>query len=508
MFDNQIDLNLKYSDVRTSQALEAIFVEADKICSNSVHTVASLLNFESEMLLNPGSKPRTIEHLILKAAISRLHILQIQDPLHLEMIVPVYHEKIRLAPRQGSTVTLGVNTLPVDINGEDSLLRKYKELEWLTRDSKVTFKLRYVDDICDHESGKYVEQLIADNNLSEHVEVHFLGDALSEQKTESLRYKAIETIIKKNESIRGGALCLGFAEALIDADNAGNLDKTIIGYVDADSSYSMTMAGIPLNEMLSNPNIKVMTASRQHELTYIEPAKATSQTSHRTQGLIRLKQIVGFLRKSTLQPTVPADTQSGYKFFRPLVLKETLEAPGKAHNFSYDTQLLDRVARNHPSEEAITTFGVVLVDCDELTTANNGMTYFAALQILLDIAKEVGLEETGYKFWLLKYLTSSKETYKFVISLLEDTTNPALYISEDLEEHKMLLSIRQKIRTNRDTTAVGDYFTEDIGEDLYRVLTWVEKNAVEEGHQSMDTSSTHVPTNNLFLMSTAISGAS
>lgn len=457
-----------HEDVRTAQSVRAVFDGAERLITATDGNLPKLLEMENSMCLNPNEFS-TMSHLIIKAAISRVRIISIDKPTHLELVVPMYHEKIRISPRESSTEPLLDNSFEPDINGEDALIRKYLEMKWLTNGSQVDYRLVFVDDMCDQESGKYAKQLIVKNSLP-NCDVYFLGEAIDTVEPGSLQEQAIKTIIDGRESIRGGALCLGFAEAVLNIKHLEREKDSIIGYVDADSSYSLTQVGIPLWEMIHSPLVKAVTASRQHILTYMEPQKAESQTSHRSSGLIRLKQVVGYLRKTILEKEVPADTQSGFKLLRPEVLETTLRQPNKAHNFSYDTQLLSRIARLYPGTGTIKTFGVVCVDSDELSTANNGVTYFAALKIIQTIAEEVNLNQDGAEMWLLNFLTRDLTNYKMVIRLLDDNTDITQWFPVGTELYNLVFGLRHQIQTDRDTTAVGGYFTPDICYGLARVL--------------------------------------
>jgi len=459
----------KEGDLRTAQAMYQVFYGADKLLmsTNKNNNVENLATLEKALFVDP-KKYTTMEHLIAKAALSKARVQSLSEPTHIHIVVPMYHEVVRMSPRSDSNRSIYYNHLDPNKDGEDSLLRKHAEMEWLCKDSALNYQLIFVDDICDQDSGRYAQDIV-NNNLLPNVKVLFLGEAVDTAVEGTLRHSAIKSILPTRESIRGGALCLGFAEAVNHTKAMSDDIRKVIGYVDADSSYSLTQLGIPLSEIVGS-NAKAVTASRQHELTYMEPQKSESQTSHRSPGLIRLKQVVGHLRKSILGDEVPTDTQSGFKLFDPRTLKATLVQPGKAHNFTYDTQLLSRISRMHPKQEPIRTFGVVCIDSDELSTANNGITYFQALKIVLSIAEETHFGENPSDVWLLNYLTQSVNSYKLARRLLEDDVDPSEWFSEKSSEYKLLLSVRSRIKIDRDTTAVGDYFTPDIAEDLAEVL--------------------------------------
>ncbi len=461
----------KEIDARTSQATCAVFSGAENLLDETDGDIDELLGIEEE-ICSRKHEFSTMDHLIVKAAVSKARVFSIPDPVHVELVVPMYHEILRMSPRINSRHSIYKNNMTPHQNGEDSLLRKYIEMEWLAHGTQLTYNLIFVDDMCDQDSGKAAQKLINENGLS-NAQVLFLKDAVDNTLPGTLHYDAIENIIKGRESIRGGALCLGFAEAVTHVKQKNRIGNQIVGYVDSDSSYSLTQLGIPLWE-ISESGVLAVTASRQHELTYMEPAKRESQTSQRSPGLIRLKQVVGYLRSGVLGPQVPADTQSGFKLIKPEVLEMTLKQPDKAHNFSYDTQLLSRISRLTDDKEPIKTFGVVCIDSDELSTANNGVTYFYALQIISTIAEEIGFNEEGDEMWLLDYLTADVENYKMVKRLLDDSTDPAEWFPVGSPQAGLILDTRQKIETNKDTTAVGAYFTPQIITDLTSVLRQIE----------------------------------
>ncbi|CAN5328923.1 hypothetical protein BH10PAT1_BH10PAT1_3850 [soil metagenome] len=460
---------LCHEDTRTAQSVYALFTGAEKLIEETSGNLQSLLDIERKICTEEKQEFNTMAHLIVKAAISKTRVMSLTEDTHIEIVVPMYHERTRMAPRANSNCALLDNSFTPDINGEDALLRKVIEMEWLIKDSKLDYNLIFVDDICDQDSGGYASKLIEENKLHK-CKVLFLADEIKNTGHESIKELAIQTITDKGESIRGGSLCLGFAEAVTKTKQSEKKRNTMIGYVDADSSYSLTQIGIPLLEIINSPRIQAMTASRQHELTYMEPAKGESQTSHRSSGLIRLKQVVGYLRNTVVGRNVPADTQSGFKLFRPEILEKTLIQPNKAHNFSYDTQLLSRISRLCPYRDSIKTFGVVCIDSDELSTANNGVTYFSALKIIQTIAEEVDLSKQANEMWLLDFLTRDLDNYKLAIRLLDDKTDLSEWFFPYSEYYNSVTDLRAQIHTDRDTTAVGDYFTSEICEKLEQIL--------------------------------------
>ena len=452
----------KEVDLRSSDGIAVVLKNADSIIKRANGDIGLLKEIEISMFLNPD-KYSMQQHMAIKAAESKSIVNKLTSRIHLSIIVPMYHEERRIAPRVGSKIKIGEFEFPEDEHGENVLLRRNLELEWLTNNNNlITYDLLFVDDMCNSDSGILAQELVKKNGLR-NCKVSFLKEAIESNHRSDLEMRAIETIINnEGNSIRGGALCLGFAQSIEMFEQSGLAASHIIGYMDADSSYSASQIGIPL-ELITQPDVFAATASRQHPLTYMDTPRSELQTSHRSPGLIRLKQTVGYLRKHIVGDFVPSDTQSGFKLFKPNILKQTLLQPNKAHNFSYDTQLLARIAQMEPQKPVIKTFGVTLVDSDELSTANNGMTYFAALEILKVISNENGYHIDNNEAVLLGYLTSSVDNYKHAIHILED--------SADCNKHPELIeSIRKRIRTDKDTTAVGDYFTSDICSDMVTAL--------------------------------------
>lgn len=461
---NIVKPELDFTDPRSTEGMILVFKAAEQLIQKASGSIAALLKLEAKVSAN-SQVYSSLEHLAVKAAISRLRILSLNKPAHIQIVVPLYHEATRMAPRASSKQNILSNSLRINENGEDSLIRKYVELDWLTRGSQLTFKLHFVDDMCDQNSGQIAQELIRQNNLP-NCEVHFLGQEIKTAIPGTLKYQAIESVVHERASVKGGALCLGFAEALTDIYTRSLSEDSIVSYVDADNSYSLTQIGIPLWEILQNNEILAITASRQHPLAFLERTK----DSKRSPGLIRLKQVIGYLRREIIGTKVPADTQSGFKFFKPDVLENLLKQGNKSTSFSFDTQLLARLARNHPDQEAIHTFGAVCLDSDELSTANNGVTYFYLLRILKELAKESDLINHKGELWLLDFLTSSVQNYSTIQFMLDSANDPGIWFTIGSQNYILLNQLRQEIRTDRDTTAVGEYFTPGLFEKLVRVV--------------------------------------
>lgn len=482
IYNQRPDIFNGTEDPRSAEGLINVFEGADFLIKQVNGDISILLEMEKATAVE-SDKYSVIFHLTIKAAISKLQILNLRQPVHLDITVPMFHEKRRMSPRQGSKLSLGVNALPVDEHGEDELLRKHHEMQWLTNGSLATYTLRFVDDLCDENSGEVASKIIQNNNLT-NCEVHWLDRNLCDNEISAFKKQAIRTIIdrqshppKESDSIKGGALCLGFAEA-VEAMNSREDTATFIGYVDADSSYSLTQLGIPLGILISTNSV-IATASRQHELTIMGAKSEHSQTSKRTTGLIRLKQTVGYLRRFVVGNRVPTDTQSGFKLANADVLREVISRDNKAHNFSFDTQLLARISQMYPGIDPIHTFGVVCIDSDELSTANNGVTYLEAANTIKDIAKEFGFNMDGDEMWLLEFMTKSKENFLLMKEILEDSRDSADWFSPGSLEFELLNEVKYSIRTDYDTTAVGEYYDQELFGKLVFVLKAVE-NKIKE----------------------------
>lgn len=463
--DQKFINELALLDPRSHQGLNTIFKIAELFLHES-SDIRNLNQYELE-IRRKNDFPILLE-LGIKAAISRNQVLNLKQPVKIEIVVPMYHEVIRLSPRKGSIKSHLVNNLPENENGEDELLRKYLEMEWLTRDSKLSYHIRVVDDICNQNSGKATEDLIKLNKLDKRISVYFLKDYINLKKEENpFIFEAVKKVIDRQDSVRGGSLCLGFAKAI--EENKQNNEETLLSYIDADNSYSLTMIGIPISMLLSNQKLKIVTANRQHPLTRLDEKKTTTVTSARSNGLIRLKQTIGYIRKNVLNKYVPSDTQSGFKVMRMQIMEELLWEPNKANNFSYDTQLLSRIA-NKFNFKSIDTFGVVLIESDELTTANNDKTYYNAVKILNTINSESPKTIDNNVRYILNVI-STYENYLELLSFLDDKS-PELFFPNDSNLQQRLSNLRESISTKVDSTAVGKYYNIEILNDLVLLFNY------------------------------------
>ncbi|MFQ5493688.1 MAG: hypothetical protein ACE5DX_06035, partial [Candidatus Dojkabacteria bacterium] len=68
---------------------------------------------------------------------------------------------------------------------------------------------------------------------------------------------------------------------------------------------------------------------------------------------------------------------------------------------------------------------------------------------------------------LMSFLSSSREDYQLALRILDDTTDASEWFEQN---SKSVLRLRSQIEILRDTTAVGDYYTDDMAAALIAIL--------------------------------------
>ncbi len=248
------------------------------------HSVSELEKIEQQLIARNDSTLIFIL-LALKIAKSKLLVSKISEPVLVSVIFAIYKEHNRIKKSSEHP------------HGEDFLLKKIKQLEWLFEDqSNVSWELIIVDDGCPEGSGEIAQKIISENQLSDKVRVLFLSDAIKN------KYPPTRSLGSTNESQKGGSVVYGMWDAIRNRKS----ENHILTYTDADLSTHLGQLMLLVDPLL-HQNKNVAIGSRR------EPSSVViKQGSRNDRGKLFIylwKRLIPNLGKLI-------DTQCGFKAFR------------------------------------------------------------------------------------------------------------------------------------------------------------------------------------------------
>ena len=127
-----------------------------------------LVALEKQMIESDDSQMAL--DLAIKLARSKAIVKQIKKPLRISVTFAMYKENNRILPASEHP------------NGENFLMVKLHQLEWLFGDNPIIdWELLPVDDGCPEGSGKIAQEILLKNKVKENAEVLFLADAIKNQ---------------------------------------------------------------------------------------------------------------------------------------------------------------------------------------------------------------------------------------------------------------------------------------------------------------------------------------
>ena len=309
----------------------------------------AVLRSLEERLIAAGDV-KLLGHLAAKLALSRSLTATLPGPLHLSVVFAVYKEHERILPAGEVT------------GGEDFLVRKVEQLEWLAagRDD-FDWDLTIVDDGCPEGCGDIAERLAADHGWSDKVRVLRLADAIAEGLA------VTRPLTDTSQSMKGGAVALGLWSATqVERENH------VVVFTDADLSTHLGQTGLLLEPILARGRDAAIGSRR-------EPASVmVKQGVRNTRGKLFIylwKRVIGVL------PDI-VDTQCGFKGFRADVVREIV-TDLLEKKFAFDIELLIKTRLRVGG--GIERVPIAWIDSEVLSTTTDLQPYLPMLQSMVQM---------------------------------------------------------------------------------------------------------------------------
>ncbi len=303
-----------------------------------------------EKLLRKNDESLVFILLSLKIAKSKLLALKITEPLVISVVFAVYKEHQRILKNSEHP------------HGEDFLIRKVNQLQWLFGDQpQIRWELIIVDDGCPEGSGEIALDIINQNNLGDRVSVLFLADAIEQG------HPIVNSINSTRDSQKGGSIVYGMWNAV----QKEKINNQIVVYTDAD-----------LSTHLGQLMLLVEPLQRQHKLVAIgsrrEPASVVIKRGARND---RGKLFIYLWKRLIPNLGNVVDTQCGFKAFKAEIIPHLIDDLIEA-KFAFDIELLLKAELYQ--EGAVTKIPIAWIDSEEASTTTDLQPY---LPMLKSIAK-------------------------------------------------------------------------------------------------------------------------
>ena len=319
---------------------------------------SELRQLESDLVTTAGDVPLLL-HVAAKMAVSRRVMQDLTGPAHLSVVFAVYKEHQRILPPDQVA------------GGEDFLVRKVDQLEWLfTGRDDLTWDMIVVDDGCPEGSGRIARHIVEAKNWSDRVKVLFLADAIAAGAP------VTAPLTTPDDSRKGGSIALGMWTAA-ETVRAGH----VIVFTDADLSTHLGQTGLLMERILGG-GFDVAIGSRR------EPHSVVIKKGVRnTRGKLFIylwKRIIGVL------PDV-VDTQCGFKGFEASVVRE-IAGDLLEKKFAFDIELLIKARLRRP--DSIARVPIAWIDSEALSTTTDIQPYLPMLQAMVGMYRAYLPSET------------------------------------------------------------------------------------------------------------------
>jgi hypothetical protein len=332
-------------DLTSDEQAETLLQLADFILLNH-NTLDGLQKLEAS-LTEKSSDDYIFFRLAVKMALSKFLVRINKKKAHLSIIFAVYKEHNRILKKSDHPA------------GEDFLIKKIEQLEWLYgSQSLISWKMFVVDDGCPEKSGRIAQKIVEKQGLQEKVEVLFLDNAISES------IPPLRKISSTNQSQKGGSIAYGMWYAAKKQPNSKN---HIVAFTDADLSTHLGQTMLLINPVLNHSKLASIGSRREENSVVVKKGKRND----RGKLFIYLwKQLIPELKNII-------DTQCGFKAFNGSIVNE-LTSNMLEQKFAFDIELLIKTTKIR--KDSIEKIAIARIDSEAESTTSDLQPYLPMLQ--------------------------------------------------------------------------------------------------------------------------------
>lgn len=342
----------------TNDKHSIIIIETVKAILDKGYSIVELQEIEDQ-LIRKNDSSLIFVLLALKIAKSKMLASSITEPLLISVVFAVYKENNRIKKRSEHE------------HGEDFLLKKVRQLEWLFEDQpNVDWELIIVDDGCPDGSGEIAQSIIDENDLNTQVRVLYLSNAIEKGVPPA------RTMSSTKESQKGGSIVYGMWKA-IQQDKKKN---QIVIYTDADLSTHLGQVMLLVDPLLNQDKMVAIGSRREPNSVVIKKGKRNDRGKLFIYLWKRLIPNLGNI----------VDTQCGFKAFRSEIISEIIEDLIEK-KFAFDIELLLKTALL--KQATITKVPIAWIDSEAASTTTDLQPYLPMLKAISRMSEKYFPEE-------------------------------------------------------------------------------------------------------------------
>ncbi|CAN5916961.1 hypothetical protein BH23ACT10_BH23ACT10_23150 [soil metagenome] len=254
--------------------------------------------------------------------------------------------------------------------GEDALRVKLDQIDWLLAGSPVRWHLTAIDDGCPDDSASVAEQMAAEHDLGDHVQVLRLAEAIPADDGPLVGLTDVDS------SRKGGAMLLG-------AQHAMDTGADAMVMTDADTSVNLGQLGLVLAPFADGAEVVI--GDRKHDDSVLRKAEARWGP-----GIVVLRHMQRMVGHALFSRGL-RDTQAAFKLYGRDALADILAAPS-TFGFSFDSDWLYAALRGG-HDIATTPFAFVDSFAESASIVQGPMTTWESLLVgLTASARARGVE--------------------------------------------------------------------------------------------------------------------
>jgi len=337
----------------TNESHSEIIIETVKTLLDKGISYSEIKEIE-ENLLRKKDDSLIFVLLALKIAKSKLLASKINEPLLISVVFAIYNEHNRIKKSTEHP------------HGEDFLLKKVNQLEWLFESQpNIKWELIIVDDGCPNKSGEIAQNIIDKNKLNNKVKVLYLSEAI-EQK-----YPPAKSIKSTEDSQKGGSIIYGMWNAFKEK----SIDNHVVIYTDADLSTHLGQVMLLVDPILHNNKLAAIGSRRESDSVVI---KKGTRNDRGKMFIYLWKRLIPNLGNII-------DTQCGFKAFKAEVIPKIFEDLIEK-KFAFDIELLLKTELFQ--KDSIFKVPIAWIDSDEASTTTDLQPYLPMLKSIVKMSNK------------------------------------------------------------------------------------------------------------------------
>ncbi|NNF33746.1 MAG: hypothetical protein HKN68_06540 [Saprospiraceae bacterium] len=351
MINKILESSPKEIDLTNEKHSQLILESVESLLESNI-SIQEINDLEKD-LINKKDNTLIFPLLSLKIARSKLFTSDIREPLLISVVFAVYKEHNRIKKSS------------VHPHGEDFLLKKVSQLEWLFKDqTNVQWELIVVDDGCPEGSGRIAQSIIDENKLNDKVRVIYLSEAIEK------KLPPVKGLLSTNGSQKGGSIVYG----MWDAVQQSKFKKQVVAYTDADLSTHLGQLMLLVDPILKDQKLAAIGSRREPKSVVI---KAGSRNDRGKLFIYLWKRLIPNLGNII-------DTQCGFKAFKSDIIPDIIEEMIEK-KFAFDIELLLKTQQHH--EGSIFKVPIAWIDSEAASTTTDIQPYLPMLKAIVKMNK-------------------------------------------------------------------------------------------------------------------------